>query len=364
MHRRSFVIGAAATPAAASATLPAPAIAQERYEFDMVTTWPRNFPGLGTGAQRLADRVNQMSQGRLQITLHAAGELVPPLESFDAVRQGTAQMAHATPYYWQGNHPAINFFTSAPYGLLSYEHDGWLRWGGGQELWDELYGEFGLKGFATGNTGTQMGGWFGKQLSSLEDIRGLAFRTAGLGAEMWRKVGANVQTLPAGELFQALESGTIDAAEWVGPWNDLALGLHRVHKHYYGPSINEPSAATELIVSREAYDGLPDDLKTIVQVACDGENDIVPAEFNQQNVRALDTLVNEHGVQLHQWPAEIETALAEASVEVVEEIAQHDDLSRRIVESMVNYRRSAVRWAGIAEQPFANARLRDISFNI
>lgn len=367
MKRRQFVAGAAATATGAGAGTSAvvtPAIAQDRVEIDMVTTWPRNFPALGTGAARLAERVNTMSQGRIQINLHAAGELVPALEAFSAVRSGTAQAMHATPYYWQGNHPAFNFFTSAPYALLAGEHDGWIRFGGGQELMDEFHADFGLKAFIAGNTGTQMGGWFGRELTSVEDVQGLAFRTAGLGGEMWRKVGVNVQTMAGGQIYQALETGALDAAEWVGPFNDLALGLHRIHKHYYGPSINEPSAALTFTIDRELYEGLPDDLKMILQVAANAENDIVPAEFNRENIIALDTLVNDHGVQVHRWPEDLARALAEASTEVVAEIADHDDISRRIVDSMISYRRNAVRWAAISEQAFADIRQRDIPFNI
>jgi TRAP-type mannitol/chloroaromatic compound transport system substrate-binding protein len=202
MDRRSFIRSAGLAGAGAATTaLAAPAIAQERIEWSMVTTWPTGFPGLGVGAARFAERVGQMSDGRLTIQVYGAGELVPPFESFDAVVEGTAQIMHATPYYWQGNHPAINFFTSAPYTMLALEHDAWMQYGGGQELWDEVYDQFGLKGWNSGNTGTQMGGWFPNPIESVDDLRGLSFRTAGLGGEVWRRIGMNVQTMPAGEIF-------------------------------------------------------------------------------------------------------------------------------------------------------------------
>src|SRR5690606_17053542 len=236
MKRRNFLAGGAAAGVAATA-LSAPAIAQERYEFTMVTTWPKGLPGLGTSAERLARRLETMSNGRIKVNFFAAGELVPPLEAFDAVLGGSADMMHAAPYYWQGNHPALNFMTAAPFGLTTVEHDAWMRYGGGQELWDEVYDQFGLKGWNAGNTTSQMGGWFPKKLEGVDDIQGMNFRTAGLGGEAWRRIGMNVQTTPGGEIFQALQAGTLDAAEWVGPWNDLALGLYQIHKHYHYPSL-------------------------------------------------------------------------------------------------------------------------------
>lgn len=364
MKRRSFISATtgAIGGAAAASSFPAPAIAQESREWTMVTTWPAGFPGLGTGAARFAQRVTEMSGGRLTINVYGAGELVPAFEAFDAVTGGTADLFHGTPYYWQGRSPAFNFFTSAPYALTVGEHDAWIRWGGGQELWDEFYDGYGLKGFMSGNTSIQMGGWFPNELSSLDDIQGLSFRTAGLGGEVWRRVGMNVQTLPGGEIYQALDAGTLDAAEWVGPWNDLALGLHRVNKFYYGPSMIEPSAATEITVDKAKFEELPSDLKMIVRAAADAENNIVTAEFNQQNIRALDVLINEHDVQLREWPDDITRALAEASAEVVGEVAENDEMTGRIVDSLASFRESAVRWAAIGEQSFAATRLLDIPF--
>ncbi len=363
MDRRSFIRSAGLAGAGAATTaLAAPAIAQERIEWSMVTTWPAGFPGLGVGAARFAERVGQMSDGRLTIQVYGAGELVPPFESFDAVAEGTAQIMHATPYYWQGNHPAINFFTSAPYAMLASEHNAWIEYGGGQELWDEVYDQFGLKGWSSGNTGTQMAGWFPNPIESLDDLQGLSFRTAGLGGEVWRRIGLNVQTMPAGEIFAALQSGALDAAEWVGPWNDLALGLHRVRDNYYYPSIIEPSAATEVTVNKSAFSELPQDLQLIIEVAANAENTLMAADFNANNQQALDALVNEHGVKLQRFPEDVVEALARTSAEVVGEIAEGDELSGRVVESMAQFRRNAVRWTGTGEMAVAETRQRDIEF--
>ncbi|HSH42027.1 MAG TPA: TRAP transporter substrate-binding protein [Arenicellales bacterium] len=361
MKRRSFLAGGAAAGVAAS-TLSAPAIAQERHEFTMVTTWPKGLPGLGTSAERLASRLETMSEGRIKVNFYAAGELVPPFECFDAVVGDTADMMHAAPYYWQGNHPALNFMTAAPFGLTTIEHDAWMRYGGGQELWDEVYDQFGLKGWNAGNTTSQMGGWFPKKLESLDDIQGMNFRTAGLGGEAWRRVGMNVQTTPGGEIFQALQAGTLDAAEWVGPWNDLALGLYQIHKHYHYPSLIEPTAGLEFTVSKSRLSALPKDLQMIFEVAAQSENGLVTSEFYFQNKQALDTLISEHGVQLHRFPDDIIEGMGRASAEVVAEIAEHDDVSRRVVESLAAFRSDSVEWTTVAEQAFGQARGLDIPY--
>jgi TRAP-type mannitol/chloroaromatic compound transport system substrate-binding protein len=365
MDRRSFIRKAGLVTGGAAVAVtnfPKPALAQERFEWNMVTTWPSGFPGLGVGAERFAERVNAMSNGRLHITVYGAGELVPPFESFDAVTAGTAQIMHATPYYWQGNHSGLNFFTSAPYTMLALEHDAWMYYGGGQELWDELYDEFGLKGWNGGNTGTQMAGWFPEEVNSVEDIRGLSFRTAGLGGEVWREVGLNVQTMPAGEIFPALQSGALDAAEWVGPWNDLALGFYRVHSHYYYPSIIEPSAALEVTVNKAAYEELPADLQLIIEVAAQAENNIVTADFNANNLRALETLISEHGVDVQRFPDDVIEAQARASVDVISDMAGRDELTGRIIDSMIQFRETAMQWTDTGERAFASTRDLDIQF--
>ncbi|CAN5655274.1 hypothetical protein BH23PSE1_BH23PSE1_13200 [soil metagenome] len=216
MQRRRFIKGAAGAGAAA-AGLAAPALAQERTTWRMVTTWPRNFPGLGVGAQRLADRITAMSDGRLTVELFAAGEMVPPLGAFDAVIGGSAEMSHGAAYYWQNKSQAANFFTGVPFGMTSRELAAWIRYMGGQELWDEVYDQFGIKGFINGDTGIQAAGWFQDELTSLDDIQGINFRTPGLGGQVWSRMGANVVNMPAGEIFAALQSGALDAAEFVGP---------------------------------------------------------------------------------------------------------------------------------------------------
>ncbi len=334
MDRRSF-IRAGALGATATA-LAAPAIAQGNTTWRMVTTWPKNFPGLGVGAQRLADRITAASGGRLTVQVYSAGEMVPPLQSLDAVIDGTAEMSHGAAYYWQNKSAALSFFTGVPYGMTAQELAAWVRFMGGQEIWDEVYDQFGVQGFLSGNTGTQAGGWFKNELMGVEDINGLRFRTPGLGGQVWEKLGATVTNMAAGEIFQALQSGTLDAAEFVGPYNDLALGFYQVCKNYYFPSFVEPGLATELVVDKAKYQALPADLQAIVRDCSQAEYDMVASDFVANDPRALQTLVNDHGVNVRQFPESILEAGAKASIEVLTDLRDNGDaLVKKTAESFV-----------------------------
>jgi TRAP-type mannitol/chloroaromatic compound transport system substrate-binding protein len=338
MDRRSFITkaGFAGAGAVAASTLAAPAIAQGNQTWRMVTTWPKNFPGLGVGAQRLADRITAMSGGRLTIQLYAAGELVPPLQALDAVIEGSAEMSHGAAYYWQNKSTGLSFFTGVPYGMTSRELTAWVRHLGGQEIWDEIYDQFGVQGFLSGDTGTQAGGWFRNELTGVADIQGLRFRTPGLGGQVWEKLGASVTNMAGGEIFQALQSGTLDAAEFVGPYNDLALGFYQVAKNYYFPSFVEPGLATELVVDKAKFQELPADLQEIVKSACAAEYDNVAADFAANDPRALQTLVNDHGVQVRQFPEEILEAGAVAAKEIIQGLLDSSDaLTKKTAESFV-----------------------------
>ena len=339
MDRRSFIrtAGLAGAGAAAATTLAAPAIAQDRQTWRMVTTWPKNFPGLGVGAQRLADRITAASGGRLTIQVYSAGELVPPLQSLDAVIDGNAEMSHGAAYYWQNKNAGLSFFTGVPFGMTSRELTGWVRHLGGQAVWDEIYDQFGVQGFLSGDTGTQAGGWFRNELTGVADVQGLRFRTPGLGGQVWQKLGASVTNLAAGEIFQALQSGTLDAAEFVGPYNDLALGFYQIAKNYYFPSFIEPGLATELVVDKAKYQALPEDLQAIVRDVCQAEYDNVAADFAANDPRALQTLVNDHGVNILPFPDEILEAGAVAAKELLTELLDSSDaLTKKTAESFVS----------------------------
>ena len=361
--RRSFLHKA---PLAASAALVACGQAQEgnapsvqtrkKFKWKMVTTWPKDFPGLGTGANRLAQTIGDMSGGQLEVKVYGAGELVPAMGVFDGVAGGTAEMGHASAYYWKGKHEATQFFSAVPFGLTAQEINGWLSYGGGQELWDELYAGFGLKAFPAGNTGVQMGGWFNREINALEDFSGLVMRMPGLGGEVLRRLDATVQNLPGGEIFQALKTGAIDATEWVGPYNDLAFGFHQAAKYYYWPGWHEPGTTMEAMINQAAWEALPTDLQHIVRHACQSTNENMLAEFTTRNGVALKTLVEKHGVQLKRFSDDVLTEIGRVARNVVGEIAAKDPLSNSVYASFNAYRSQSVSYTRISEEAYTMAR--------
>ena len=358
MKRRKFLRRAAATGAAATAaaTVSAPAIAQGVRELRMVTTWPKNFPGLGTGAENFARRVNTMSGGKMSVKVFAAGELVPAFESFDAVSSGNAQMSHSASYYWQGKSPAFNFFTTVPFGLTANEHASWIYHGGGQALWDEVAAEFDIKPFLRASTGVQMGGWYRKEINSLDDYKGLKFRMPGLGGEVLRRLGAAVVNLPLGEIFHGLQSGTVDGTEWVGPWHDMAAGFYKVAKFYYWPGFHEPGTTGEVMVNRKVWEDMSSEEKAIIEVCVQAEAWREYTEFLSHNSDSLEVLLDQHGVQLRRFSDELLTELGKTAGEVVREVGSSDPLTKRVYESYVNFRKTAIGWSKISEQAYYNAR--------
>ena len=326
------------------------------YEWKMITTWPKNLPGLGAAPERLAERLRIMSNGRLDIKVYGAGELVGALEVFDAVSQGTAQMGHGAAYYWRGKNPAAAMFATVPFGMNAQEMNGWLRYGGGLELWQELYGKFNLVPFAAGNSGVQMAGWFNKEINSIDDLQGLKMRIPGIGGEVLSRAGGVPVVLPGGEIFTALQTGVIDATEWVGPYNDLAFSLHTAAKYYYYPGWHEPGPTLEAFVNKDAWEALPPDLQAMIEVATQAINEDMLSEFTARNNAALDTLINEHGVQLRRLPDDVIAALRASSKEVVAEIAEADPLAKRIYDSYMDYLEDVRRYHSISEQAYMNLR--------
>ena len=309
----------------------------ETFEWKMVTTWPRDFPGLGTGANYLARIIGEMSGGRLTVRVFGGNELVPPFEVFDAVQRGTAEMGHGGAYYWKGKIPASPFFSSVPFGLTGSEINGWFYHGGGLELYHEAYAPFGVIPWPIGNSGTQMGGWFNREINSTDDLKGLKMRIPGFGGEVLMRVGGTPVNIPGAELFTALQNGTIDATEWVGPMNDLAFGLFRAAKYYYYPGWHEPGTALESVVNAEAYAALPSDLQAIVKYACQAANTDMYAEFEAHNGDALKSLVEEHGVQLRPFPDDVLAELKRVSFELMEEQAAADEMSGKVWASLKTY---------------------------
>lgn len=356
--RREFIkkIGLGTAAVAAGSSVSIKANAAKTYRWKMVTTWPKNFPGLGTGANYLAKSIEQISGGQIKVKVYGSGELVPALGVFDAVSRGTAQLGHGASYYWQGKHSATPFFAAVPFGLNANELNSWITHGGGQKLWDELYKPFGVRAFLAGNTGVQMGGWFNKEIKTMKDFKGLKMRMPGLGGEVLRKSGATVVNLPGGELFQALKSGAIDATEWVGPYNDLAFGFHKAAKFYYYPGWHEPTAGLECLINENAYNELPKNLQECVRIACQAANYHMYSEFNAKNNAALDTLVNKHKVKLRQFPEEVLKTLNKYSEEVLAEVGKKDALSKKIYSSFKNFKKSSMDYQKISEQAYSVAR--------
>ncbi len=362
MKRRDFVSGvalAAGLSACAAGDDPAAGgkASGQTFEWNMVTSWPPGLPGLGKGVENLVSRIEKASAGRLRIKIFAGGELVPALEVFDAVRSGTAQMGHDASYYHRGKVPALQYFTAAPFGLTAPEMDAWFYYGGGVEMWHELYEPHGLIAFPAGNTCGQSLGWFNKEVNTLDDIKGLKIRMPGLGGEVMQRAGATQVTIPASEIFTSLQTGAIDAAEWVGPYNDLALGLHKAARYYYYPGFQEPGPAEQCLINKAAWDTLPEDLKEIVRIACQSINLDIQAEYNWGNAMALDQLKNDPNVELREVSDEIFDELRRYSDEAMAELAARDEFSARVQRSMFDYMEKSSENLKFGELGYLNKRI-------
>ena len=355
MQRRTFLTtGAIGTAATALAT---PAIAQDKRQWKMVTAWPKNLPGPGVAAQQLADRITTLSGGRIEVKLFPAGELVPGRGVFDAVSEGTAELYHAVPAYWGSKSKVILLFGAQPFGLRADEQVGWMVHGGGQALYDEMYGRFGIKPFLCGNSGPQWGGWFRNEVNSAEDLKGMKFRTTGLASEMAAKMGMAAEAMSGPDMFQALQTGALDAGEFIGPWTDSALGYYQVAKNYYWPGVGEPSSAEECGVNADVFNDLPDDLKQVVQAACDSLYNQVWTEYTTKHALSLQAMVAEHGVQVKMFPEDVITGMGKAAAEVIDDLRNDDDeLVKRITESFVAYRASVGKYMVYADNGQMNAR--------
>jgi TRAP-type mannitol/chloroaromatic compound transport system substrate-binding protein len=365
VKRRTILKAAVAGGAAA---LAAPAISKGLIEWRMVTSWPKGLPGLGTGAERLAANITAMSGGRLTIKVYAAGELVPALECFGAVANGTAQLGHDAAYYHTGKSEGCPFFTTFPFGFTAAEMDAWVKYGNGQALWDELYAPFGVRAFHAGSTGTQMLGWFRREIRSLEDLKGLKFRAPGNQGRVLQKLGVTPVTLPGGEIFPALQSGAIDAAEWIGPYNDLALGFYQVCRYYYAPGYHEPGPNLQLMINERAWQSLTPELQAIVRTAAEAATRDMLAEYNARSGPALRTLVRDHGVIVRGLPEDVLMACGEKSNEVLNEIYAADTsperIVRRIIEDFLAFRKEIIPWTRIGEQAYLNARRLPFEFRL
>ena len=326
------------------------------YNWRLVTSWPKNYPGLGMAPERIADLVEEMSDGQMTITVYGAEEQVPAFGVFDAVSSGSHQMGHSGGYFWKGKVPAAQFFTSVPFGLKADEINAWVNRGGGLELWREIYEPFNIYPIPAGNTGTQMFGWFNKEINSLEDVKGLKMRIPGIGGEVLKEAGGIPVTLPGGELFTALQTGVIDATEWVGPYNDLTFGFHQAAKYYYYPGWHEPGPMLELIINLDEWNSLPKHLQVIIETATKAVNQDMLDEYLAKNNQALTELVEVHEVELRRLPDDVIEEFRTISDQILEELAQEDETIAKVYNSYKSFKQDVSEYHKISEDAFIEER--------
>jgi TRAP-type mannitol/chloroaromatic compound transport system substrate-binding protein len=331
--------------AAAGLAAPAVARAQLPIAWRMATPWPRNMPGFWAAAERIAASITAMSGGRLAVVAHPAGELVPPGAIFDAVGGGDAELGHAAAHHWLAKNPAFQFFSGVPFGLTAQEHEGWIRFGGGQKLWERAYGPHGVLPFLAGNTGPQAGGWFSREIRGAIDFQGLKIRMTGPGAEVLRRLGAVTVDIPPSDIFPAMQSGQLDAAEWVGPWNDLAFGFHKIARFYYLPSFHEPGAALELIANAEAFASLDTGLQAVIRTAAAAASAETFADFTYHNAIAHELIATRTNAVILPLPEPVIRALGETAAVATQEAAASSQLARTIHASYRDHLAKAVAYS-------------------
>ena len=379
VKRRDIVVGAAAlaggaavvgalnpkrkskTPKTAQNGIAAPAINRGLKEFRLATTWPKDFPGLGQMPNRFAKALHDMSEGVINVKVYAAGELVPALECFDATSTGAADMYHGAEYYWQGKSRGFSFFTAVPMGMTAAEIMGWVDHGGGQELWDDLSAQFNIKAFQAGNTGHQTGGWFKREINSLEDFKGLKMRMPGLGGEVIRRLGGAAVRLSGSEIYQALQSGSIDATEWVGPWNDYAFGFYREAPYYYAPGFHEPGASLSVGINLDVWNSFTPSEQAMIGAACKTANNASLGEYTHENAKALNILKDEHGIAPRFFSDDVMIEIGKISEDVVRELGSSDAQTLKIYESYLAARNQYRGWTEMSEGRYITSRERALS---
>ncbi|RKZ47355.1 MAG: ABC transporter substrate-binding protein [Gammaproteobacteria bacterium] len=328
---------------------------QQTFKWKMVTTWPANYPVFQEAAEKFAADIKIMSQGRLDIHVYAGGELVPPLQVFDAVSQGTVEMGHGSPYYWAGKVPEAQFFSSVPFGMTAKGMNAWIYHGGGLELWKEVYAPFNVIPMPMGNTGVQMGGWFNKKIDSLEDIKGLRMRIPGLGGKVFKRAGGNPVLLPGSEVYTALERGTIDATEWVAPFHDMRLGLNRAAKYYYFPGWHEPGTVFELMVNSQAWAELPDDLQLMVETTAAAVSEWIYAQMEFNNHVALQELRSKQNIEILEFPPEVLAELKRLTKVTLDDEASNDAKFKRVYDAYTAFSESYKDWSKTSDEAYQRA---------
>lgn len=326
---------------------------QPMVRWRMATSWPKSLDTIFGGAETISKRVSEMTNGRFTITPFAAGEIVPGLQVLDAVQTGTVECGHSPSYYYVGKNPALAFGTSVPFGLTGQQQNAWLYHGGGLEAMQKLYSDFNVINFPAGNTGAQMGGWFKRDIKSVADLKGLKMRIPGLGGEVMSRLGVNVQVLPGGEIYLSLERGAIDAAEWVGPYDDEKLGLHKAAQFYYYPGWWEPGPTLDVQINQSAWKRLPKEYQEILKTAAMEANLNMLAKYDALNREALQRLVS-GGTKLTPYSPEIMQAAQKASLDIFAENAGKDATFKQIYEQWNGFRNQIYKWNQVNELSFAN----------
>ena len=330
-------------------------LSTKTYNWKMVTTWPPNFPIIGEGMNHFAEMVRIMSGSRMNIKVYGGGELVPALETFDAVRSGAAEFGSGAGYYWAGKVPAAQFFSTVPFGMNAQQMNAWLLNGEGWDLWKTLYANYNLIPFPCGNTGVQMGGWFNEEINSIADFKGLKMRIPGLGGKVFERVGGTPVLLAGGEIYTGLERGVIDATEWLSPFHDYIMGFHQIAKYYYTPGWHEPGTALELIVNKEKYEELPDDLKEIIRAAALTINHWLFSEMEMKNSEYLSIIQKESNVQFRRFPEDVMATLRKNTAEVINEIIAKDEFTKKVYDSLSAFQSRASTWSKYSEKVFYNS---------
>lgn len=322
------------------------------FRWKMVTTWPPNFPVVGEGCVMMAKWIEEMSGGRMKIHVYGGGELIPALECFDAVSNGAVEMGHGVAYYWAGKVPAAQFFGAVPFGMNANQSNSWVISGGGGKLWEEIYQPFDLLPITCGNTGVQMGGWFNREINTVDDLKGLKMRIPGLGGKVFNKAGGTAVLVSGNEVYTNLERGVIDATEWIGPYHDYKMGFYQVAKNYYYPGWHEPGATLELLINQSKLAELPSDLQQIIKTAAYRLNHWMGAEFDAKNAIYLNKLVQEEGVQLKEFPQEVLKTFNYYTQETIAELVDRDPISKKVYENYTAFRQSLESWSNISERAY------------
>ena len=325
---------------------------KKKYRWTLLTTWPPNFPVLGEGAIKFADWVNEMSEGQMEIRVYGGGELVPAFECFDAVSSGTAEMAHGASYYWTGKAPSTAFFCAVPFGMNAQQMNAWMLAGDGLKLWREVYGQFNLTCYPSGNTGVQMAGWFNKEINTIDDFKGLKMRIPGLAGKVIDEAGGSALSTPGAEIYTNLERGVIDASEWIGPYHDYKMGFHQIAKYYYAPGWHEPGPVLELMIHKPKFDSLPTHLKAIIEAGATKFNLWSLSEFEAQNAIYLKKIQEESNVAVRKLSQETLVALFEITQQIISDLCASDPLSKKVYASFSEFQKRVTGWSEWTEKAY------------